>query len=95
MHYIGASDADDRLFGFSCSFPFTNAVSPVVSIFRLYGMHRLYVNMAWANQFHDNVFLRINFIAFSPRDRLWRRDLGANGKIQKEREQTEAQPDGA
>ena len=38
---------------------------------------------------------RIRFIAFSLRDRLWRRDLGANGKIQKEQEQTEAQPDGA
>jgi hypothetical protein len=32
---------------------------------------------------------------FSLRDLLWRRDLGANGKIQKEQEQTEAQPDGA
>jgi len=30
---------------------------------------------------------------FSLCDRLWRRDLGANGKIQKEQEQTEAQPD--
>ncbi len=70
MQYTGATDADDRLFGFSCSFPFTNAVLPVVSTFRLHGMRRLYVNMAWVNQFHDNVFLRINFIAFSLRDRL-------------------------
>jgi hypothetical protein len=32
---------------------------------------------------------------FSLRDRRWRRDLGANGKVQKEQEQSEAQPDGA
>jgi hypothetical protein len=34
-------------------------------------------------------FWRIKFIAFSLRDQLWRQDLGANGKIQKEPEQTE------
>jgi hypothetical protein len=45
------------------------------------------------SKFYDDVGYKI--YCFQPRDRLWRRDLYANGKIQKEQEQTEAQPDGA
>jgi hypothetical protein len=46
------------------------------------------------SKFYDNVFLVYKIYCSSPRDRLWKRDLHANGKIQKTQEQTEAEPDG-
>jgi hypothetical protein len=61
-----------------------------------YCMRLLYAFMTHVkNTFYADVFLAYKVIAFSLRDRLWRRDLPANDKIQKEQEQTEAQPDGA
>jgi hypothetical protein len=70
--------------------------------------HRLYqVSVVWHAPFirkygtgstnFTTTFLAHKIIAFSLRDRLLKNEVQktANGKIQKEQEQTEAQPDGA
>jgi hypothetical protein len=61
-----------------------------------YCIHLLCALMAHVkSKFYDDLLLAYKIDCFQPRDRVWRHDLGANGKIQKEQEQTEAQPDGA
>jgi hypothetical protein len=49
--------------------------------------------MAYVKNKFATTFLAYRIIAFSLRDRY--EEKTANGKIQKEQEQTEAQPDGA
>jgi hypothetical protein len=54
------------LFGFSCSFHFTNAGITCCIKFPSYGMRRLYANMASVNQFYHDVFTAYKLYCFQP-----------------------------